>query len=457
MDVPARLAAVARSTDGHGLGLYSLVGAALPEASSGAGAWKDALNRNERLEEADRREVPETYMGKVEGNRKTTHIVRFELAPSVVSFVLKDPLGEFFQNDEARETLAELAGRAPTEAVATSLVAAAAELAERAQQLCPLPALAAGSAVPTQLRTTTRTGQLLGSVRNFVSWLGLDETHAWSNWLEAAFLAELKAVTLSCAEGNCGGIRDQIRDQIREPVLEHIVLPGARLATPMTNYAGFCLILRLCAGRSAISDAMIDEATNTLGRLKVGDQTLHGEIDQNAASASAAERAFVLGPAAAAQQPTPIFDLNAALMEAAKHPETQALMNAYWNRTLAVEAEAEAIAAEAKARIVAVTQEQKTKTCEENNKRQVISATSRADVAEARCREAEAKRRIAELGPPSQSRAERPMRRQRVEDLDQEQNTINETQEQHLDRPLRTTWHVTSRSSSARRATPRRA
>jgi hypothetical protein len=120
---------------------------------------------------------------------------------------------------------------------------------------------------------------------------------------------------------------------------------------------------------------------------------------------------------------------------------------------------------------VAVTQEQKTKTCEENNKRQVISATSRAEVAgqravetEARCREAEAKRRIAELGPP----VRRVLQRPRVE-VDRWQN-INETH--HLERPLRgqalvdlkalaphpgTTWHVTSRSSSARRATPRRA
>jgi hypothetical protein len=288
MDVSARLAAVARSTDGHGLGLYSLVAKVLPGASSGAGAWKDALNRNERLGEADRREVPTTYLGKVEGNRQTTRIVRFELAPSVVSFVLKDPLEDFFQNDEAREALAQLAGRAPTEAVATSLVAAATELA-RAQE-CLLPALPGRElAVGSKLRTAKRDGQILGSVRDFVEWLGLDRANTWDNWLQAAFLAELNAVTLSCA--NCGGIRDQIR----KPVLEHVVLPGASLATPMTNYTGFCLIIRLCAGRSAISDAVIDEATNALGRLKVGDQTLHREIDQNAASASSEARQFVLG------------------------------------------------------------------------------------------------------------------------------------------------------------------
>jgi hypothetical protein len=37
--------------------------------------------------------------------RQRTRIVGFELVPSVVSFLLKDPL-EFFQNDEAHEALA---------------------------------------------------------------------------------------------------------------------------------------------------------------------------------------------------------------------------------------------------------------------------------------------------------------------------------------------------------------
>lgn len=40
--------------------------------------------------------VPATYRGKVDGNRKQTHVVLFKLAPSVVSFVLKDPIKDFF-------------------------------------------------------------------------------------------------------------------------------------------------------------------------------------------------------------------------------------------------------------------------------------------------------------------------------------------------------------------------
>jgi hypothetical protein len=280
--------------------------------------------------------------------------------------------------------------------------------------------------------------------------------------MEAAFLVEIDCRHRSADLPDGSHFRNA-RDQIREPVLQHIVLPGAPLATPMTNYAGFCLILRLCAGRSAISDAMIDEATNALGRLKVGDQTLHGEVDRNAAAASAAERAFVLGPAAAASQQTPIFDLNTALMEAAKHPETQASMKDYWNHTLTVEAElkdfearakaeaaaaearakaeaaaaeararAEVAGAEAKARIVAVMQEQKTKSCEENSKRLVISATSRAEVAEARCREAEAKRRVVELGPLA-AKPQPTQQRPRMEVAPWQD--INETH--HLERPLR--------------------
>ena len=284
--LPQRIAAVARSVDGLGVGLYSLVAAVLPEASSGASAWKDAVNRNDRLPEADRQAIPATYLGKIEGNRQQTHVVLLEFVPSVISFVLKEPM-EFFNDTEAHEALVQLAGREATELAANTLAAAAIVRAE--EQACLLPALISQSRTPAQFRISKRAaGGILGSVRDFVGWLGLDRNHTWNDWLQGAFKTQMSEhLDIDTQTENFA-------------VLEYVVLPGESCPTPMTNYTGFCLILRLCAGRSAISDAMIDEATATLGRVKVGDSRLHAEIDQNAAAASAEDRAFVLGPNVAA-------------------------------------------------------------------------------------------------------------------------------------------------------------
>jgi hypothetical protein len=294
------------------------------------------------------------------------------------------------------------------------------------------------------MRTSMKSGQVLGSVHNFVAWLGLGE-HTWRHWLEEAFMRTLCPVD------------DQVPDQIRNPVLEHLVLPGTSNSTPMTNYAGFCLIMRLCAGKSAITDAMLDEATNVLGRIKVGDQRLHNEIHRNAASSSSEEKAFVVGPAEAlAQQKTPeVLDMNALLLEAAQRPEVQVLMDGYWKKAIdlqtevaTVEAKAKtteaqakiaAAEAEAKAKIAAAEAEAqasaaaaKTKVCEETTKRQLLSASRKAEAAshranetEARCREAEAKRRLDELVP------QRSARRARVIGMN------NDTHPHHLERPLR--------------------
>jgi hypothetical protein len=457
-----RVAGIAKSLDGRGLSLYSLAAAVVPDASTGIGAWKDAVNRNERLDEALRRVVPPTCMGKVENNRKTTHVVLLEDAPDAVRFVLKQP-HEFFDNPEAVEALAKLVGRDPVHRTALEVQRLVAE--QEAQSLCLLPVLA-GQPAPTQMRTSMKSGQVLGSVHNFVAWLGLGE-HTWRHWLEEAFMRTLCPVD------------DQVPDQIRNPVLEHLVLPGTSNSTPMTNYAGFCLIMRLCAGKSAITDAMLDEATNVLGRIKVGDQRLHNEIQRNAASSSSEEKAFVVGPAEAlAQQKTPeVLDMNALLLEAAQRPEVQVLMDGYWKKAIdlqtevatveakaktteaqakiaaaeaeakakiaAAEAEAQASAAaaeaEAKAKIAAAEAEAqasaaaaKTKVCEETTKRQLLSASRKAEAAshranetEARCREAEAKRRLDELVP------QRSARRARVIGMN------NDTHPHHLERPLR--------------------
>jgi hypothetical protein len=425
-----RVAGIAKSLDGCGLGLYSLAAAVVPDASTGTGAWKDAVNRNERLDEASRRVVPPTCMGKVKNNRKTTHVVLLEDAPDAVRFVLKQP-HEFFDKPEAVEALAKLVGRDPVDRTAVEVQRLVAE--QEAQSLCLLPVLA-GQPAPTQMRTSMKSGQVLGSVHNFVAWLGLGE-HTWRHWLEDAFMRKKLCP-----------VDKQVPDQIRNPVLEHLVLPGTSNSTPMTNYAGFCLIMRLCAGKSAITDAMLDEATNVLGRIKVGDQRLHDEIQRNAASSSSEEKAFVVGPSEAlAQQKTPaVLDMNALLLEAARRPEVQVLMDGYWNKAIALQTEVATVEAnakttEAKARAAAVDQETKTKVCEETTKRQLLlasrkaeAASHRADETEARCREAEAKRREAEAKRRLDELVpQRSARRARVIGM----NT--DTHSHHLERPLR--------------------
>jgi len=416
--LPERLAAVARSIDGRGVGLYSLASAVA--GTSGSDAWKNAVERNERLEEPLRREVPPSYLGKVTDNRKSTQVVLFENVSLAVSFVQKEPVA-FFSDDFVLEALKSLVGGAAghsVDRIAQAVLCEAVKRTEEVGQLCALPLLA-GNGTPAVLRTSSSAGQLLGSIHNFIQWLGLD-AHTWRDWLKAAFEAEIESG---------GSLRDFAADDgidrgIQKPVLERLTLPGTRNPTPMTNYAGFCLILRLCAGKSAITNAMLDEATVLLGRVKVGDSRLHAELDRNAESSSTEERAFVMGVPESQAQPR--LDLDALLLQAASKPEAQALMDDYWacsfrtkKETLTIEAEAtqtevKAKAAVAEAEARAVQAAAKTKICEEACRRKSLtsgqrleSATHRAGEAEARCREAEAKRRLTELLPQSDTRRRR--------------------------------------------------
>jgi len=69
------------------------------------------------------------------------------------------------------------------------------------------------------LRTSSSTGQLLGSIHNFTQWLGLDD-RTWDNWLEAAFEAEIESGGRPLDPGD--GRR------IQKPALERLTLPGTQ-------------------------------------------------------------------------------------------------------------------------------------------------------------------------------------------------------------------------------------
>jgi hypothetical protein len=66
-------------------------------------------------------------------------------------------------------------------------------------------------------------------------------------------------------------------------------MPGNSNLVPMTNFAGYSLIVRLCVGKSALAQTLADEALSVLGRLEAGDQRLHETVDANAAAASGQE------------------------------------------------------------------------------------------------------------------------------------------------------------------------
>ena len=106
---------------------------------------------------------------------------------------------------------------------------------------------------------------------------------------------------------------------------EDVALAGEGVPTPLTKFAGFRRLLVLCIQRSAVAQAVADEALRTLGRVRVGDETLVEEVAANHAAmgasgeAGAAARAFVLGSPAAAEPeaPTVLEDFGAGGVHAA--------------------------------------------------------------------------------------------------------------------------------------------
>ena len=252
----------------------------------GKARWDQAQARLKR----QKLQLPPTSRAKPPGARQHTPTLDPNDAPKALALVLKDPL-EFFENEEKlawlRSKVQEARGDPKTvDAQVEALVAERAQCEADAQSLV-LPGLKAAGDV--SLRTTRENDEVLGSVLDYLRWLGVedDKGNTWTNWLGGEFRTSLKSRT-----SNATG----------EIIYVEKIYPGQHTATPFTNFAGYRLLTKLCLHKSKIAQGMHDEAMLLLGHVKVGDQRLHDVLDVNAASSSGEAKAFVLGASEAKMQ-----------------------------------------------------------------------------------------------------------------------------------------------------------
>jgi hypothetical protein len=276
---------------------FQLVADALGETlAQGKARWDQARQRLGRR----KLQLPPTTKAKPAGARQPTPLLAANDAAKALAMVLKDPLEEFFQKDDKLawlRTEVRAAGGDPetVDAALTELLAEKARREADAQSLV-LPGLPTGN-VEMRLRTTREGEEVLGSVLDYLRWLGLSNAaDEWSHWMREEFRAFADSTTA------------------RNFHVEKI-FPGQCTPTPFTNFAGFRLLTKLCLRKSKIAQGLYDQALTVLGRVSVGDQTLHETLDANAASSSGEARAFVLGPQERPPRPaksTPV-DLEAVI------------------------------------------------------------------------------------------------------------------------------------------------
>ena len=295
------------------IGLYALCSAVGPSGKDGQPRdgkmiWEQANQRRARLLPSDVEfDAPSSELSDVVGCRKETHVLGPWNAATAIRFVLsKESALSFFQDRACIAALEALITKGCGDeqedlqralkqlCVVAKDVEAAEERrnADRKELVTSLQPLISGNDMPVAtLRASRVDGEVLGGVLEVLGWLNLDAKNIWNHWLKDAFLESLRLGS------------DLNQDEvIRRPVLRELKLPGNSKLVPMTNYAGYCLIIRLCVNHSSIAQAMADEALSVLGRVKIGDERLHRDIDANAAASSEPARAFVLGAEEATRQ-----------------------------------------------------------------------------------------------------------------------------------------------------------
>jgi hypothetical protein len=281
MATPLAISQVFRS--GSHVGLYSLV-AAVRGATSGKTAWENFVIRNDAR--SKKLELPVTSEGHVKGNRQNTKIVLPAQISIAVRFVLTiDEAIAFFDNSSLVEALSDLIRRCGGDAslahdMAKLVLSERDAVAQLERVLCP-------EGIHGKFRITVEGDIVYGSIFDYLNFrLELDGHQAWTNWLKTDF--EKWAIKSSESQGFT--------------LITYHKSDGDTHVTPMTTYEGFCYITRRCVGRSTVSDAAADEALKCLSRYKVGDSSMHGELDENSKTASPLEKAFVLGVEGAQQQ-----------------------------------------------------------------------------------------------------------------------------------------------------------
>jgi hypothetical protein len=271
----------------------------------GKARWAQAQQRLQRRQ----LDLPPTTRVKPPGARQATPQLAANDAAKALRLVLKRPLEEFFEKEEKlvwlRGQIAAAGGDPATVDAELSEL-----LAERAQQEADLQSLALPglrSDLQVSLRTTRENGEVLGSILDYLRWLGVEDewANSWRNWIGEAFRELLDSTNAETHDETVVYIEKQ--------------LPNQSLPTPFTNFAGYRLLAKLCLHKSKIAQAMYDQAMTLLGRHAVGDQRLHASLDANAAETSEPARAFVLGSAEAAKQakkrPLDLDDFERGILE----------------------------------------------------------------------------------------------------------------------------------------------
>jgi hypothetical protein len=240
-------------------------------------------------------ELPATTREKPPGARQPTPKIEVAYAARALRLILKEPLS-FFEDAAKLLRLKEalVAEGADPAAADVELAALQAEKNQREVDARSLVLPTLHSGVPAiALRTTRGAGEVLGSVLDYLRWLGVEDAdgHTWRDGLRDAF-CQPRDLAEDDALGKAHG----------DLVLEEMQLPGYSLRTPMTNFAGFRRLTLLCLRKSKIAWSVADSALTIMGRVEVGDQRIYAEVDANAAGSSSDARAFVLGPQEAARQ-----------------------------------------------------------------------------------------------------------------------------------------------------------
>lgn len=232
---------------------------------------------------------PATTKVKPEGARQKTPQLAANDAAMALALVLQDPLKDFFEKEGKlawlRAQIQNAGGDPATaDAVLADLHAERAQREADAQSLV-LPGLQV-SERQVALRTTREADEVLGSILDYLRWLGVEDFE-WRHWLREEFHQ----------------VASQPGNEITAPVTYiEKVFPGQSMPTPFTNFPGYRLLTKLCLRKSKIAQELYDKALTCLGHVQVGDQRLHEVLDANAASSSSDARAFVLGAEEAARQ-----------------------------------------------------------------------------------------------------------------------------------------------------------
>lgn len=258
----------------------------------GKAKWDQAKSRLGRVN----LKLPDTTSVLVPGARHGTPALNANDAAKALSMVIKnDPLEEFFGDEQKltwlRKKVQDAGGDPSTVDVEVARLRAEKAQKEADIQSLILPGLKNGT-MSVNFRTFRDGDYLFGAIPDYLRWLEVEDEYGntWNHWLRKEFQHS-----------------SYLRDDETGDEIHYIEkqLPGNSRMTPMTNFAGYRRLAKLCLHKSKIAQNAYDSAMKLQGHMLVGDQRLHDVIDANAASSSNEARAFVMGVSEARAQRRP--------------------------------------------------------------------------------------------------------------------------------------------------------